>query len=227
MHGPTRVEALQERRRGNVAAGLVALFGAAVLALTLTGFMVLYRDLERANEARDQLATQVEELGATPVAGPPGSRGQPGPAVTGPPGADGRDGADGADGQPGESGPTGKPGAAGTDGVDGQDGEPGAAGGDGADGASGQAGAPGPAGPAGPRGETGPQGPAGRDGSDGKDGRDGQACPAGFELRPWALDDDVLVCQRVSGGDGSSPDPDPAGSSPSVGMLAPERRRLL
>ncbi|KPC68417.1 hypothetical protein ADL35_43690, partial [Streptomyces sp. NRRL WC-3753] len=97
MGTPTRLEALRERRRGNVAAGLVALFGAAVLALTLSGFMVLYRDLERANEARDQLAAQVEELGATPVAGPRGPRGEPGPAVTGPPGAAGRDGLDGAD----------------------------------------------------------------------------------------------------------------------------------
>ncbi|MEE1808057.1 hypothetical protein [Streptomyces sp. BE133] len=75
-----------ERRRTDIAFALgvaVAMAGIAFLVVTMQG---LSRDLRTANEARDALARQVERLGESPVAGPPGSRGQPGASVVGPPG---------------------------------------------------------------------------------------------------------------------------------------------
>lgn len=97
-----------------------------------------------------QLATQVRQLGATPVVQPPA-------AVSGPAGAQGPAGQNGANGvgipgppgSPGLPGPTGGPGPTG---VPGGAGAPGAAGSPGQDG---QAGAPGPAGPQGQPGAAG------------------------------------------------------------------------
>ncbi|MEV5131012.1 collagen-like protein [Streptomyces sp. NPDC053705] len=141
-------------------------------------------DLRAANQARDQLATQVQELGETPVAGPPGSRGSPGPSIEGPAGPAGVDGTDGVDGSPGPPGPSGSPGK------DGQDGAAGEAGTDGAAGV----GEPGVPGPAGPQGEPGP---AGQPGTDGRDGTDGQTCPSGYSLQTAPADPDALVCRRT------------------------------
>ncbi len=80
-------------------------------------------DLRTANSARDQLARQVERMGGTPpIAGPPGSRGEPGESrpgprgPQGPPGDTGEPGPTGASGKPGEDARTGKAGAAGADG---------------------------------------------------------------------------------------------------------------
>ncbi|NUP16578.1 MAG: collagen-like protein [Streptomyces sp.] len=173
----------------------------------------LTQDLRTANEARDALASQVQRLGEKPVAGPPGSRGEPGTSVTGPPGP------------PGPSGPPGPTGAAGVS-ATGQPGKTGQDGAPGASGASGQPGEPGkdgesvtgPAGPPGPQGEPGPAGPAGEPG---EDGRDGQTCPDGYSLQPPADDPDALVCRR----DGApTPEPTNGGGLLSAG-LDPQRRQ--
>lgn len=155
-------------------------------------------DLRTANQARDALARQVQEMGGTPVAGEPGSRGEVGPS-----GAPGRDGADGADAptitpSPGASGAAGRPGKPGADST-----VPGPTG------ASGQPGAdstvPGPMGPAGPAGPTGPQGDQGPAGEDGADGAAGQSCPTGYSWQAPADDPDALICRR----DGAPPPKDP------------------
>lgn len=166
-------------------------------------------DLRAANQARDQLATQVQQLGETPVAGPPGSRGLPGQSVPGPSGSPGTNGVDGS------PGPTGKTGAAGNDG------SPGTPGTDGVT----QTGAPGSAGEAGPpgaQGEPGPAGSDGRDGTDGADGKDGQTCPAGYSLQPSTTDPDALLCRRDSAPEQPTPDPTPTLSQPA---LDPTRRQ--
>ncbi|MEU0397932.1 collagen-like protein [Streptomyces sp. NPDC006208] len=171
----------------------------------------LSADLRAANTARDQLAAQVQQLGAQPIAGPPGSRGQPGASVTGPPGAQGEQGLTGPSGPPGPSGtpgPSGSPGSDGSDGV----GTPGA---DGTDGSDGEAG---PAGPQGPQGEQGPAGPQGEQGPAGDDGKDGQTCPDGYSLQPPKNDPDALICRRDN-----APPPDNGGLL-SMG-LDPARRQ--
>lgn len=164
-------------------------------------------DLRAANLARDQLAAQVQELGGKPVAGPPGSRGEPGSSVEGPPGPAGPPGQDGADGSQGPPGPSGSPGA---------EGAPGAAGEAGTDGAAG-VGEPGVPGPAGPQGEPGP---AGQAGTDGKDGTNGQTCPAGYSLQTSPADQDALVCRRDTAP--AQPVPDPERTTPLA--LDPARR---
>lgn len=153
----SRADARKRRRRGDYLSLLAAVFAAAALGAVLTGFLVLSRDLAEANDARDALAQQVEELGGTPVAGPPGSRGEPGKTVigargpSGPPGAPGKPGKDAPTitPSPGPTGPTGPAGPAGADstvpgpsGPPGQDGASGAPGQDGQDGTDGQNGAP-------------------------------------------------------------------------------------
>ncbi|MDX3689963.1 collagen-like protein [Streptomyces europaeiscabiei] len=170
----------------------------------------LTHDLRTANEARDALASQVQQLGEKPVAGPPGSRGEPGTSITGPPGPSG---------PPGPQGPTGvsatgKPGEDGTPGASGQPGEPGRDG----DSVTGPAGPPGPQGepgPAGPRGEPGPAG------SDGADGEDGQTCPDGYNLQAPADDPDALVCRR----DGAPPPDEPGNGNNPLAALDPTRRQ--
>lgn len=164
-------------RRGELAFWLAAALGLAAFAFVVITMQGLAQDLRAANEARDQLAAQVERLGEKPIAGPPGSRGEPGRSVEGPPGPTGPPGDSGPTGPagiPGSPGPTGSPGPAGT-------------------------GVPGPTGPAGPQGEPGPagqDGTDGRDGVDGKDGADGQTCPDGYSLQPPKDDPDALVCRR-------------------------------
>lgn len=195
---------LRRRRNdiGFIAAAAVILAGFAVLVITMQG---LSRDLRTANAARDALAQQVERLGASPVAGPPGSRGQQGESIVGPEGPKGDPGPTGAPGPTGPIGPSGKPGI---DGV----GSPGPSGDPGEDGES----VTGPAGPEGPKGDTGPAGPAGppgKDGTNGTDGRDGQTCPDGYTLQPPLDDPDALVCRRAT------IDPPPANQSQSRNLL--------
>ena len=178
----------------------------AVQVVTLT------HDLRAANDARDALAAQVQDLGESPVAGPPGSRGEPGQSVTGPPGEPGEPGA------PGKSGPSGPPGKDGSDGSDGQDGTPGSPGPSGAagsDGAAGEPGAAGEAGPPGPQGEPGPAGPAGERGEQGPAG----PAPSGwsfeyrdatYECTPDSEGSTHYTCRNTNGGgngDGDLPGP--------------------
>ncbi|MDP5310364.1 collagen-like protein [Streptomyces poriferorum] len=191
-----------ERRRTDLVFALAAavmLAGFAFLVVTLQG---LSHDLRTANEARDALAQQVERLGESPVAGPPGSRGQPGASVIGPTGPPGDQGEPGEPGTPGPVGPTGPVGPSGSPGTDGSNGV-GTTGPSGAAGTDGQSvvGPPGPAGPVGPKGDTGPAGEAGQDGKDGTDGRDGadgQTCPDGYSLQPPPDDPDALICRRTN-----------------------------
>lgn len=172
----------------------------------------LTHDLRTANEARDALASQVQGLGEKPVAGPPGSRGEPGTSVTGPPGPSGPPGPQGQSGvsvtgRPGEDGEAGTPGAAGQPGEPGRDGES----------------VTGPAGPPGPQGEPGPAGPQGEPGpagADGTDGKDGPTCPDGYSLQEPADDPDALICRR----DGA-PDPAPNEPGPLAAALDPTRRQ--
>ncbi|MCX5158068.1 collagen-like protein [Streptomyces sp. NBC_00264] len=201
-----------ERRRSDLVfalAAAVALAGFAFLVVTMQG---LAHDLRTANEARDALAQQVERLGESPVAGPSGSRGQPGASVVGPPGPQG------GQGEPGPIGPTGPVGPSGSPGADGKDGasvvgSPGPTGAPGTDGQS-------VVGPAGPKGDTGPAGPPGTDGKNGTDGRDGksgQTCPDGYSLQVPPDDPDALVCRRTGA---ATPPPDQSRSLLGLGALA-------
>jgi hypothetical protein len=78
---------------------LIALALAALLGLIWWRITTLGAELSASNSARDQLAQQVQSLGATPVAGPPGSRGVPGQSITGPAGPQGPAGPVGAAGK--------------------------------------------------------------------------------------------------------------------------------
>lgn len=211
----TRSELRAERLRWRRGDALAAL-GAVLLGLVLAGVFFSIRDLQHdlvvANGARDALARQVQGLGATPVAGKPGSRGDIGPS--------------GPSGSPGPSGASGSPGRTGADGKDGSDGSDGTDGASatGSPGAAGASGAPGVAGPAGPQGEPGPagkDGSDGQDGSDGADGQDGQTCPDGYTLQTPSWDADALVCRREGS---SSPSDEPSPSSSSL-ALDPQRRQ--
>lgn len=190
------------------------------------------RALTASNDARDALAQQVQSLGGTPVAGPPGSRGEPGQSIVGARGPAGPPGRQGDPGKPaptitpspgprGPAGPSGAPGADST--VPGPTGPPGQDGQDGAPGADGQPGQP------------------GEDGADGTDGQDG-APPSewtytdqdGREYRCTPVDDfdpesPRYHCTQTAGPDPSpqpepssapapepSPDPD---DTPSSGLL--------
>ncbi|MEH0635379.1 collagen-like protein [Streptomyces bottropensis] len=173
----------------------------------------LTHDLRTANEARDALASQVQGLGEKPVAGPPGSRGEPGTSVTGPPGPSGPPGPQGpqgvsATGRPGDDGEAGTPGAAGQPGEPGRNGES----------------VTGPAGPPGPQGEPGPAGPRGEPGpagADGADGKDGPTCPDGYSLQAPADDPDALICRR----DGAPPPDEPGNGNNPLIALDPTRRQ--
>ncbi|GAA3032020.1 hypothetical protein GCM10020000_06220 [Streptomyces olivoverticillatus] len=72
-------------RRGDLLAVVGALLVSAALAWVIFRIESLTQDLATANAARDALAHQVQGLGEKPVAGPPGSRGEPGRTVIGPP----------------------------------------------------------------------------------------------------------------------------------------------
>lgn len=181
-------------------AAAVGVAGFLWVVLTLQS---LASDLRTANEARDALATQVQQLGGTPVAGKPGSRGEVGPA--------GQRGEKGDRGEPGPIGPTGPSGAPGDDGIS-VTGSPGAPGADGDT-------VVGPQGPAGEPGPAGPQGEQGPAGEDGRDGKDGQTCPDGYSLQPPKDDPDALVCRRDS-----APPPSEKPGPLSLGM-DPARRQ--
>ena len=103
----------EERRREDIRFAVAALICIAILVSIVLWMQQLGSDLRDANLARDQLALQVQQMGGKPVAGPPGTRGDPGPAVTGP------------QGDPGPPGPTGPTGPAGPTGATGQSGSPG------------------------------------------------------------------------------------------------------
>ena len=191
-------------RRGDVLAMLAAVVLGAAIAWILLSVQGLQHDLRTSNEARDALARQVESLGEKPVAGPPGSRGEPGQTVVG---------ARGPSGPPGPPGPSGKPAPTITP-------------------SPGPPGPPGPSGPPGSDstvpGPTGPAGPAGQDatgapGQDGEDGQDGSP-PAewtytdqdGREYRCVPVDDfdpgrPRYHCTQTSGPT-TSPEPSPSSS---------------
>lgn len=205
----------RSRLRDDARYAALAMVAVGLFAWLIIWVQGLSNDLSQANAARDALARQVQGLGASPVAGPPGSRGEPGPAVTGPSGPPGPQGSPGAAASPvpgatGPAGPKGSPGAAGPSG------SPGPAG---ADGQSIQ-GEPGPAGP------QGDPGPAGAAGADGKDGANGSP-PAG-----WTYTDPsgvAYTCSPVGDFDPSAPrytctpdataSPTPTGSPSSSGLL--------
>lgn len=196
----------RDQRRVDFAFALLILAGTVALTLMALWIQSLSHDLRIANDSRDALARQVEQLGGKPVAGPPGSRGEPGKSVVGP---------RGPSGPPGPSGSPGRPGKDGKDGSDGTDGTS-ATGDPGAPGASG---APGVPGPAGPQGDPGPAGPPGPAGADGKDGKDGQTCPDGYSMQTPSYDQYALVCRQDSA-------PDPVTPSPTTqaAALDPARR---
>jgi len=208
------------RRRADLLFAAVGTLGLLALAWVVITMQQLGRDLHAANTARDALARQVQQLGASPVAGPPGSRGEPGKSVTGPRGPQGEPGPSGPPGPSGSPGPSGKPGK---NGVDGEPGTPGASGEPGQPGAAGATGPAGPPGPQGPQGEPGPAGPQGEKGDKGDPGEPGPAgpsCPDGYTLQAPAYDPDALVCRK----DGA---PQPGGDdSPSPqAALDPHRRQ--
>lgn len=200
--------------------GVLALGLFAVLAIL---YVDQSQELRAETSARDALARQVQGLGATPVAGPPGSRGEPGESVTGPPGAKGEKG------DPGLPAPTltPSPGASGASGAPGRTGASGAPGASGSPGAPGAVGATGPVGPAGPQGvpgiqgetgPTGPQGERGEPGATGATGPAGSSCEDGYSWQTPSYDPDARVCRR----DGA---PDPGGSpSPSAAAGLDPRR---
>lgn len=202
----------QNKRRIDIAFALVVVCGLAVLTFLALWVQSLSRDLRVANESRDALARQVTQLGEKPVAGPPGSRGEPGESITGPKGdrgPSGPPGPTGASGKPGEKGDKGDTGDEGVDGVT-------VTGSPGTNGAPGVAGPPGPQGepgPAGPQGEPGPQGPAG------EAGPAGQSCPEGYSWQTPSYDPYAVVCRQ----DGA-PDPEPGNGSPQAVGLDPFRR---
>lgn len=184
------------RRRGDVLFAVAVALGLAGFAFLLITMQGLSQDLRAANEARDLLATQVEKLGAKPVAGPPGSRGEPGKSVTGP---------KGEPGEPGSPGPSGSPGSDGKDGDDGEDGavgSPGPSGSPGSDGAAGEAGPPGPQGDPGPAGPQGPAGPA-------PVGWTFEYRGTSYECTPDGDGSTHYTCRNTSGGGGNGGDDSP------------------
>lgn len=197
-------DAAQHHRRTDLAFAMLILFGIVALTMLALWVQSLAHELRISNEARDALARQVQGLGAKPIAGPPGSRGEPGESVVGPTGATG------PPGPTGPVGPTGKPGPQGDNGT------PGAS----ATGAPGAAGVQGPAGPPGPQGVPGMTGPEGEPGSQGEQGPAGPACPEGYSLQSPSYDPDALVCRK----DGA-PDPGPGeGNTPQAVALDPNRK---
>lgn len=196
----------QHRRRMDLTFSLLLMLGIVALTLLALWVQSLSHELKVSNDARDALAQQVEELGAEPVAGPPGSRGEPGKTVIGP------------QGEPGPSGPPGSPGPSGPPGKDGRNG---AAGTDGISvtGSPGAPGMQGPPGPPGPPGADGKDGVDGQDGKDGVDGKDGQACPDGYSMQAPAYDPYALVC-RMNG----APPPEDESPQPKAAALDPQRR---
>lgn len=202
-------DAVQHHRRTDVAFALLIMLGIVALTMLALWVQSLAHELRVSNAARDALARQVQALGAKPIAGPPGSRGEPGESIVGPTGATGPPGSTGPigpTGRPGPQGDTGKPGASAT-GSPGTNGVQGPAGPSGPQGVSGVAGPHGERGPTGPQGEQGAQGPA------------GPSCPDGYSLQAPSYDPDALVCRK----DGT-PDPDEGNEPQAAAALDPSRR---
>lgn len=187
---------------------------AVFAVLVLAGFVLLALWVQGLAQDRDALARQVQELGGTPVAGPPGLRGEPGVSVTGPSGPPGEDGRDGVDGK---DAPTITP-SPGATGPRGPQGEPGAS----VTGPSGPPGATGPAGPQGVQGVQGERGEKGDTGDVGPAGPPGPNCPDGYSLQAPSYDPDALVCRR----DGA-PDPEEPGNGNGPQAAALDPRRML
>jgi hypothetical protein len=203
----SHADTTQHHRRMDVVFALLLMLG--IIALTMLALWVqsLANELRVSNNARDALARQVQALGAKPVAGPPGSRGEPGETIIGPRGYAG------PSGPPGPVGPSGGPGPKGDKGNTGST----ATGSPGANGVDGQ---PGPAGPQGQAGPAGPQGPAGETGAQGEPGPAGPACPDGYSLETPSYDPNALVCRRDD-----APDPgDSSSNTPQAAALDPSRR---
>jgi hypothetical protein len=151
--GRAQIRAQERRwRRGDSLALFAAVALGVALAWILLSVQGLQDELRTSNDARDALAKQVQSLGGTPVAGPPGSRGEPGKTVIG------ARGPTGPSGPPGEPAPTITP-------SPGPGGPPGPSGAPGADSTV--------AGPTGPAGASGAPGQNGQDGKDGSDGTNG------------------------------------------------------
>lgn len=199
MTGAEMKAEAQRWRRGDLFAVLAALVLGTVLAVIVINIQSLRHDLQTSNEARDALAAQVQGLGATPIAGDPGSRGEVGPS--GPPGPAGRDGTMPS---PGPTGPRGVPGTPGANST-----VPGPTGAAGRPGANSTI--PGPTGAPGRNGVDGRNGADGSDGSDGDDGADGAAGADGADGNPptsWTYTDfkgDQHVCSRVADFDPDDP----------------------
>lgn len=215
------VSRVKARRRADLWFALGVVLALSVLAWVVLTMQQLSDDLRNANQARDLLAAQVQKLGGKPVAGPPGSRGEPGKSVvgpSGPPGPQGEPGSPGPSGSPGKSGKNGKDGPTGANGVPGSAGSPGAAG---ATGAAGPAGAQGPQGEPGPAGEQGPQGDRGPAGP-APSGWTFEYKGATYECTPDADGSTRYTCRDTSGGDSNS-----GGSSGGLLGLAldPHRRQ--
>lgn len=193
-------------RRGDVLAAVGALLLGAAVAWILLSIHAMNQDLESKDSAIAALSQQVRDLGGRPVGGP---RGEPGPAVTGPPGAQG------ATGPAGPAGPSGAPGKNGKDGATG------------ATGAPGTVGAAGPVGPPGPQGEqgvAGPAGPQGERGAQGEQGPPGPSCPDGYTLQAPAWDPDALVCRKDDAPEPSDGPGNGNGNSQAL-ALDPQRRQ--
>lgn len=155
------IEARGRQPRGDYVAMGGILVGSVLLAWIVLTLLHMGAALTAQEQARDALARQVQGLGATPVAGPPGSRGAPG--ADGPPGPAGPPGRDAptpdvsavarlaaalvtpSPGPTGPAGPSGPPGPSST--IPGPTGPPGRPGADST--VPGPSGAPGPTGPAG------------------------------------------------------------------------------
>jgi len=210
-------------RRGDLLAILCALAIGGAIAWIVLMVQSLNGDLRDANEARDALARQVEQLGEKPIAGPPGSRGDPDDAKPGPRGPRG------PAGERGDRGPTGKPGNSGKDGDAGSDGKTGKAGVDGAKGEKGepgQEGVQGEPGPEGPKGEPGEAGPRGEQGPQGERGPAGPA-PSSWT---WTYNGVTYTCTPTSDGStsynctSSGGEPEPSDTKPQAAALDPSRR---
>ncbi|MEU1443261.1 collagen-like protein [Streptomyces mirabilis] len=219
MKGHRSREQIQHRR--DIAYGVLVLAGVVLFTLLVLWLQELTHDLRTANDARDALAHQVQQLGEKPVAGPPGSRGDPGQSVTGPQGPQGIQGETGPAGPLGPVGPSGSPGKNGIAGSPGV-GLPGAAGTNGAAGQQGSQGEPGPVGPTGPQGPAGADGKDGADGKNGTDGKNGAPCPDGYSLQAPAYDPDALVCRK----DGAPQPQKKSGGLLGMG-LDPNRRQYI